>query len=98
VTDRYEQLLKVMIAHYTRLLNARGDTHAALVRSAYGNRQGEYLFFINQLTEAENALNKALLPQLRKTTENVGGTIKKIEHGSDRLRRSEIKEIFILLK
>ena len=94
VTDRYEHLLKIMVIHFTLLLNARGDTHGALIRSAYGNRQGEYLFFVNQLTEAENALNKALLPQLRKTAENVGGTIKKIEQGSDKLRRLEINEIF----
>ena len=98
VTDKYEHLLRVMVTHYTLLLNARGDTHEALVRSAYGNRQGEYLFFMNQLTEAENALNKALLPQLRKTSENVGSTIKKIERGSDRLRRLEINEIFAPVK
>jgi len=46
------------------------------------------------LTEAENALNKALLPQLRKTAEDVGSIIKKIERGSDKLRRLEINEIF----
>jgi hypothetical protein len=94
VTDKYEHLLKVLVTHYICLLNAKGDTHDALVRSAYGNRQGEYLFFINQLTEAENALNKALLPQLRKTAEDVGATIKKIERGCDKLRRLEINEIF----
>ena len=94
VTDKYDHLLSVMVTHYTCLLNAKGDTHEALVRSAYGNHQGEYLFFINQLTEAENALNKALLPQLRKTAQDVGPTIKKIEKGSEKLRRLEITEIF----
>lgn len=53
---------------------------------------------MNQLTEAENALNKALLPQLRKTSQNVGSTIKKIEQGSDRLRRLEINKIFAPVK
>ena len=98
VTEKYDHLLKVMVIHYTCLLNAPGDdtydTYDALVRTAYGNHQGEYLFFINQLTEAENALNKALLPQLRKTAEEVGPTIKKIERGSEKLRRLEINEIF----
>jgi hypothetical protein len=97
VTDKYDHLLKVMVIHYTGLLNAPGDTYDtydALVRAAYGNRQGEYLFFINELTEAENDLNKALLPQLRKTAEDVGPTIKKIEKGSEKLRRLEINEIF----
>ncbi len=92
-SDKYEHLLKVMVTHHISLLNARGDTHEDLIRSAYGN-QGEYLLFINRLTEAENALNKALLPQLRKTAEGVGATIKKIEKGSEKLRRLEINEIF----
>ncbi len=94
VVDKYEQLLKVMVTHYFSLLKAGGETYSALVRSAYKNRQGEYLFFINQLTEAENNLNKALLPELRKTSQNVGATIKKIEKGSAKLRRLEISEIF----
>jgi len=98
VVDKYEHLLKVMVNHYTSLLKAGGDTYDALVRSAYKNNQGEYLFFINQLTEAENALNKALVPELRKTAQNVGATIRKIEKGSDKLRRSEISEIFAPVK
>jgi len=94
VTDKYHSLLKVMTTHYTLLLNAKGDTYGALVRSAYGTRQGDFLFFINQLTDAEKNLNKALVPQFRKTTQDVGSTIKKIEKGSDKLRRLEINEIF----
>jgi len=93
-TDKYEHLLKVMVTHYISLLKAKGETYEALVRSAYGNRQGEYLYFMNQLTEAENALNKALLPGLRKTADDVGSIIKKIERGSDKLRRLEIKQLF----
>ncbi len=94
VTDKYEDLLKVMAKHYTLLLNAKGDTYEALVRSAYGNHQGEFLFFINLLSDAEKNLNKALIPQLRKTEEGVGATIKKIEKGSDKLRRLEINATF----
>ena len=92
--DTYNSLLKVLVTHFTLLLNARGDTHEALVRSAYGNRQGDYLFFMNQLTDAENALNAALAPELCKTVEDVGPTIKKIECASEKLRRLEINEIF----
>jgi hypothetical protein len=94
VTGKYESLLKVMATHYTLLLHAKGDTYEALIRSAYANHQGEYLFFVNQLTDAEKALNKALSPQLRKTAQGVGDTIKKIEKGSEKLRRLEINLIF----
>lgn len=96
VVDKYEHLLKVMVTHYMALLKAGGESYEALVRSAYKNSRGEYLFFINQLTDAENTLNKALLPELRKTAQGVGATIKKIEKASDKLRRSEINEIFVL--
>jgi len=98
VTGKYDRLLEVMAKHYTLLLNARGDTYEALIRSAYGNRQGEYLFFINQLTDAEKALNKALAPGLRKTSEGVGATIKKIEKNSEKLRRQEVSKIFTSIK
>lgn len=94
VADQYNRLLEVMVNHYTLLLKVKGDTYDALVRSAYGNRQGDFRFFINQLIDAEKALNKALVPQLRKTDEGVGATIKKIEKGSDKLRRQEVNEIF----
>ena len=93
-TGKYESLLKVLTTHYTRLLKARGDTYEALIRSVYKNSQGEYLFFINQLADAENALNKALLPQLRKEVPDAGTTIKKIEKETQKLRRSGINEIF----
>ncbi len=98
VTARYDRLLKVMATHYTLLLNAEGRTYDVLVRSAYGNRKGDYLFFINQLSDAETALNKALAPQLRKTSEGVRATIKKIEKHSEKLRHLEISEIFASAK
>ncbi len=98
VTGKYSRLLEVMVNHYTLLLNVRGDSYEALVRSAYGNRQGEFLFFINQLTDAEKNLNKALVPGLRKTSEGVGSTIKKIEKSSEKLRRQEVNVIFVSVK
>jgi len=94
VTDKYNRLLEIMVTHYILLLKIKGDTYDALVRSAYGNRQGGFRFFINQLTDAEMALNKALIPQLRKTSEGVGTIIKKIEKSAEKLRRQEVNEIF----
>jgi hypothetical protein len=94
VTGKYDRFLAVMANHYTLLLTTGGDTYESLIRSAYRSRQGDFLFFINQLADAEKALNKALAPGLRRTSEGVGGTIKKIENGSDKLRRQEINKIF----
>ncbi|MCF6249426.1 MAG: NF038143 family protein [Desulfobacula sp.] len=94
VIGKYDRLLEVMANHYSLLLNAKGDTYDAIVRSAYRNRRGEFLFFINQLIDAEKSLNKALAPQLRKTSEDVMSTIKKIEKGSGKLRRQEVNTFF----
>nr|MDA3791014.1 NF038143 family protein [Desulfobacula sp.] len=98
VSGKYDIFLKVMANHYTLLLNAKGESYEALVRSAYRGSQGEFLFFINQLTEAENQLNKALAPQLKKASDGVLATIKKIEKGSSKLRHDELKEIFSSVK
>ncbi|MBU0462159.1 MAG: NF038143 family protein [Proteobacteria bacterium] len=98
VSGTYDRLLKVMANHYTLLLNAKGDSYEGLVRSAYGGRQGEYIFFINQLADAEIALNQALVPQLSKISEGVKTTIKKIEKGSEKLRRLEAGKIFESVK
>lgn len=90
----YSALLTVLAGHYTRLLQADADTYPALVRSAYRGKKGDYLHFVNQLQDAEKALNKALAPQLKKTTPEAGQTISKIEARSDRIRRQEMNDFF----
>jgi len=90
----YIALLKILDGHYTRLLKADADTYPALVRSAYGGRKGDFLYYINQLQDAEKALNKILAPQLKKTTPNAGETITKIETQTDKLRRKEMDPFF----
>lgn len=94
--EKYNDFLEVLANHYTLLFNAQGNTYNTydvLVRSTYGNQEG-FLAFINQLTNAEKALNKALAPGLRKTSEDVKATIKKIERGSEKLRQQEMIRIF----
>ena len=90
----YMALLKVLDGHYTRLLKADADTYPALVRSAYRGKKGDYLYYVNQLQDAEKALNKILAPQLKKTSPNAGETITKIETQSDKIRRREIDQFF----
>jgi len=88
----YGRLLRVLADHYTGLLRAEAEDYPALVRSFYRGKKGDYLYFINQLLEAEKALNKALAPQLKKTNPEVGQTISKIETQADRIRRQEIED------
>ncbi len=90
----YKNLLTVLFGHYNRLLRAGGDDYPALVRSAYSGKKGDYLFFINQLSDTEKALNKALAPQLKKENPEVSQTISKIEAQTDRIRRQETEQFF----
>jgi hypothetical protein len=92
--ESYKNLLTVLSGHYTRLLRAGGDDYPALVRSAYSKKKGDYLFFINQLSDTEKALNKALTPQLKKENLEVSQTISKIEAQTDRIRRQETEQFF----
>ena len=93
--DKYAELLAVLVDHYTSLLQARGDSYDALVRSAYGNSRTNYLLYTNLLSQAEKKLNQALTSQLSKDQEGVDDTIQKMEVGSNQLRRAEAEEIFM---
>jgi hypothetical protein len=90
----YSRLLRILAGHYTVLLKAGADDYPGLVRSAYQGKKGDYLFFINQLLDAEKALNNSLAPQLKKTNPDVGQTISKIETQADQIRRQEIEDFF----
>lgn len=91
--EKYRVLLKVMEKHYDRLLQAQGDSYETLARAAYTSK-GDYRFHINQLLDAEKALNKSLTPQLKKDNPDVTDTITRIEKNSEKLRRLEIDRIF----
>ena len=65
-----EELLKahlafidVLIAHYSALLNAEGDSYYLLVGAAYQNREN-YQPFLEKITAAENAVDRQVIEQL----------------------------------
>ncbi len=91
---KYRELIAFLINHYVALLKASGETFEALVKSAYGKKKINYALFIHQLNTVEKNLNSALKPQLKKTQEGVGETIKKIENQSEKLRRQEIEAFY----
>jgi hypothetical protein len=92
--EKYAEFLTILVAHYTWLLQAQGDSYESLVRSAYGNNRTNFLLFTNCLNQAEKKLNQALAPQLSKEQDGVGRTIQKIEVASNQLRRSDADQIF----
>ncbi|MFO7750137.1 MAG: hypothetical protein R6V54_08580 [Desulfobacteraceae bacterium] len=46
------------------------------------------------MNNAEQSLNAALAPGLKKAQDGVAATIKKIEKNADKLRRAEVKAIY----
>ncbi|HKK90556.1 MAG TPA: NF038143 family protein [Desulfobacteraceae bacterium] len=92
--DQYGQFMAILADHYTGLLKGAGDNYTGVIKSVYGDRPGDYLFFINRLNNAEKALNAALAPRLKKAQDGVAATIKKIEKNADNLRRAEVKAIY----
>lgn len=92
---KYARFMGVLADHYTNLLSAADPVDFfAMVKAAYGPKRGNYLLFINQLETAEKDLNQTLKSQMRKTTEGVGDTIRKIEIQSRKLRRKEMEKIY----
>jgi len=55
--------IDVLIAHYEKLLMAEGESYYELIQNAYPSRT-LYENHINQLTEAENEVDRALVEKL----------------------------------
>jgi hypothetical protein len=85
--------LELLVDHFTDLLRAKGEGFDALIRSAYKSRSN-YLLFLNRLNQAEKALNRALVGQLRATTHAVDNTVNAIEQASEKLRRERAEAVF----
>jgi hypothetical protein len=86
-------LANVLFEHYHKLLQAEGDTYEDLLISAYG-RSKSLLAFIKQLGSTEKALNNALRPEFKKSSEEVSDVISSIERCSEKIRMSDARELF----
>ena len=89
----YRHWVKVLVEHYSDLLQAKGSTYEGLVRSAYKSRTN-YLLFLNQVKSAENRFDEALKPHLRATIEGLDGITKVMEQSSESFRRAHVKQTF----
>ncbi len=89
----YKAWLSLLAEHYRSLLEVRGNSHSALVRTAYQNKSS-YLVFCDRLGKAENALNRALLPEIEGDRQDVDMVIDKMAQNVSELRRAEVDKIF----
>lgn len=92
--EKYAEFIGLLADYYRGLLQAEGETYEELLQSVYGRRK-DYLTHVGQLGRAEKALNKALRPELEKSTEDVADVVGCIERYSEKLRLADAKEFFI---
>ena len=91
---KYAEVMAVLAEHYSVLLKGgRGATYEEMLKSAYGNRK-KYMIYLEKIDRAEKALNKALRPELEKSTEGVADIVSTIERYSEKIRLNDAKEFF----
>jgi hypothetical protein len=89
----YRQWLQLQGEHYRQLLAAPGNSYPALVRAGYRNK-ANYLLICDRLGKAEDALNRALLPDMEGQHQDVRQIIETMAQASMRLRRQDIEGVF----
>lgn len=91
--EPFERWMRLLAEHYDRLLQARGEDLAAMIRHGYGSRTN-YLLFCNNLNKAENAYNLALLPKMQGERDDLLYVIEKMHTCVTNLRRKEADRVF----
>ena len=89
----YQQWITLLIDHYRNVLVAPGATAQDRIRSHYRNKSN-YLLFSNQFDTAENAFNKALLPEIDGEQEDILYIADKLQQSSVELHRKEVENIY----
>jgi hypothetical protein len=84
--------INLFIDHYSKLLNAEGNTYHALVKNAYKNR-GNYEAFLNQLSSAEKEVDQAIA-EIRGETKDIWKRLQAEQVQVEELRKKEIENIF----
>jgi hypothetical protein len=93
IRSDYRRWVALLADHYRDLIQAHGNSYAALVRSAYKSRTN-YLLFLNRLNQVEREFDAALKPHIDHTADNVNGIIKLMEQSTIAIRRQTAEEIF----
>lgn len=84
--------INLLLDHYLKLFEAEGKNYKSLVKNAY-QTQDNYGTFLQQLTAAEKAVNRAALQTVGKS-ETAHEIISEMENATERIRTEEAKIIF----
>jgi hypothetical protein len=85
--------MNALTDHYGTLLDARGDTPQALIRSGYRSKT-DYLLQCNVLNRAENAFSESLMPGIEGDDRDIRSIVEKMNAFVTDLRRKEADAIF----
>jgi bacterioferritin (cytochrome b1) len=86
------ELIKILAAHYLKLLNAEGDTFYLLLEHAYQHRDN-YKQFIETITSAESKVDRQVIEKLG-GQEKVKGKILAEQQQIAKRRRKILEEVF----
>ena len=91
--EAHKNWTKSLYDHYLAMLESEGDSYADLVKARYKNK-GTYLLIVNQITNTEKQLYKALRKNLEKTDSSSRDVISKMAKSLEHLRRDEVNFMF----
>ncbi len=89
----YAEWLTVLAGHYRLLLNGKGDSYPALIRSSYRSKSN-YLLFCLHISKVESAFNMAILPTIDGERMDLHFITETMTEGLNTLRLRAAKEIF----
>ncbi len=92
VCEKQLKEIQILHKHYLRLLKARGKTYESLVKSGYG-RGGDFRLFLNNLTNAENEVNRYVL-KIYQTSDHAKNITKKMEDTIYKFREQDFRNFF----
>lgn len=92
VRDTQLAEVELLKTHFARLLRQEGTSFQALIKKAY-KTSGEYRFFLNRLTQAEEAVQEAVLRAYH-PGEEARKTTKRMQQVVYSLREQEVRKIF----
>ena len=86
------EVVNLLIGHYSKLLNADGDTYNSLVKNTYNHREN-YEVYLSQLASSEKEVDRAIIETLGET-EKLREKIVAEQQQVEKQREKNLAEIF----
>jgi hypothetical protein len=86
------EVIRLLFDHYSKLLNAEGQSYHFLVRNAYKTRQN-YEAYLHQLASVEKRVDQAIA-EIREETQDIWGRLQSEQVQVEELRKKEVEIIF----